>query len=76
VAKQRVKSKNPILIEFAKKVRNRRYDLGLTQEELAEKADFHVNFVGGIERATRNPSLTSIIRLAEALKVPLKDLLP
>jgi len=75
MAKQGKKSKNPILIEFAKMVRNRRYDLGLTQEELAEKADFHVNFIGGIERATRNPSLTSIIRLAEALKIPPRDLL-
>lgn len=53
----------------------RRHELHLTQEELAEKANFHVNFVGGIERASRNPSLTSLVKLAKALKVALKDLL-
>lgn len=53
--------KDPMLIEFAKKVRTRCYELRLTQEELAEKADFHMNFIGDIERANRNPFLTSII---------------
>lgn len=48
-------TKDPLLLEFAKKIRMRRHELHLTQEELAEAADIHVNFVGGIERATRNP---------------------
>ena len=76
MAKQRAKSKNPILVEFAKKIRNCRHNLDFTQEELAEKAGFHVNFIGGIERATRNPSLTSIIRLAKALKISPDELIP
>lgn len=70
------KRKNPVLLEFAKRVRMRRHDLGLTQEALAEKANFHVNYVGGIERATRNPSFTSIIKLAKALNISPKDLFP
>jgi transcriptional regulator with XRE-family HTH domain len=70
------KKKNPILGEFAKKVRMRRHELRLTQEELAEQAGFHVNFVGGIERANRNPSLTSLIKLAEALRLNPRELLP
>jgi len=65
-----------ILSDFAIKIRNRRHQLGMTQEELAEKADFHVNFIGGIERSTRNPSLTSIIVLARALGLSPKDLMP
>jgi transcriptional regulator with XRE-family HTH domain len=65
-----------ILSDFAIKVRNRRHQLDMTQEELAEKAGFHVNFIGGIERSTRNPSLTSIITLARALEVSPKDLMP
>jgi len=59
-----------------RKVRMRRYVLEITQEQLAELADFHVNFIGGIERAEKNTSLESIIRLAKALQVSLKDLLP
>jgi transcriptional regulator with XRE-family HTH domain len=74
--KKTPKKKDPILIEFARKVRKRRYELELTQEELAEKGGFHTNFIGGIERATRNPSLVSILKLAEALKIPAKSLLP
>ncbi|HAB98228.1 MAG TPA: XRE family transcriptional regulator [Parachlamydiales bacterium] len=76
MAKKDERRKNPILIEFAKKVRSRRYELGLTQEKLAEIAEFHVNFIGGIERATRNPSLISIVKLASALKINLRDLIP
>lgn len=71
-----VKKKNPILVEFAKKVRRLRLELELSQEQLAEKSEFHVNFIGGIERATRNPSLTSLVKLAKALEVPIADLVP
>lgn len=74
--KQDSRKKNPILLEFAKKVRMRRHELGLTQEALAEKGEFHVNFIGGIERATRNPSLLSIVKLASALKISPRELLP
>ena len=76
MVKRDEKRKNPVLVEFAKKVRTRRYELGLTQEQLAEKADFHVNFIGGIERANRNPSLTSLIKLAKALETDAKFFIP
>ena len=42
MAAKGAKRKHPILLDFAKRVRQRRYELGLTQEELAKKADFHV----------------------------------
>lgn len=70
------KAKKQILMEFAKKVRPRRHELGLTQEALAERADFHVNYVGGIERAERNLSLTSILVLAKALEISPRSLIP
>lgn len=70
------KGKSSVLAEFAKKVRLRRYELGLTQEQLAERADFHVNYIGGIERAERNASIKSIVTLAKALEISPKDLMP
>lgn len=70
------KRKSSILVDFAKKVRLRRHELGLTQEQLAERADFHVNYIGGIERAERNPSLESIVVLAKALELSSKELMP
>lgn len=72
----KAKKKNPLLVEFAAKVRNRRHALALTQEQLAERAEFHVNYIGGIERAERNPSITSLIALAKGLECLGKDLLP
>lgn len=73
---QSKKKKNPLLIEFAARVRNRRYALSLTQEQLAERAGFHVNYIGGIERAERNPSLTSLAALAKGLECFIAELLP
>ncbi|WP_284452587.1 helix-turn-helix domain-containing protein [Parachlamydia acanthamoebae] len=69
------KKKDPILTAFAAKVRKKRYELSLTQEELAERAGFHVNYIGGIERAERNPSLTSLMALAKGFGCSAKDLL-
>ncbi len=72
---QRKKKKNPILVEFAAKIRKRRHVLSLTQEELAERAGLHVNYIGGMERAERNPSLTTLFALAAALECSIEDLL-
>lgn len=70
------KKKDPILAAFAAVVRRRRHLLSITQKELAERAGFHVNYIGGIERAERNPSLTSMVSLAKGLECSLKELLP
>ena len=47
---------------------------GLTQERLAELADLHHNFVGEVERGNMECSLTSMVKLAKALKVRVRDL--
>jgi transcriptional regulator with XRE-family HTH domain len=48
---------------------------GLTQAALAEKAKISNEFMSGIERGARLPSLPTLARVANALRVNLKDLL-
>ena len=56
------------------RVRKLREQLGLSQEQLAERADLHWTYVSGIERGRRNPGLNNLARLAKALNVSLPAL--
>ncbi len=57
----------PLLQNFGMRVRHRRRELGISQEELAHRAGLHRSYIGDIERGGRNVSLTNIVRLATAL---------
>lgn len=54
---------------FGEQVRQLRIKRKLSQEQLAELANLHRNYVGGIERGERNVGLLNIVQLAHALKV-------
>ncbi|MFJ4352255.1 helix-turn-helix domain-containing protein [Pseudomonas sp. NPDC089428] len=60
---------------FAANVKRRRLELGISQEELAERAGVHRTYIGMLERSEKNATLYSIERLARALQVPPSDLL-
>lgn len=47
---------------------------GLSQEELAERADLHPTYISMVERGVRNPTLDAAARIAKALKVGLPKL--
>jgi transcriptional regulator with XRE-family HTH domain len=55
-------------------IRSFRKQAGLTQEKLAEKADLHHNFIGEVERGNMEISLTSLLKISNALKVRVRDL--
>lgn len=55
-------------------IRKHRLALGLTQEELAEKADLHWTYISGIERGIRNVSIVNLYHIALALQVRVRDL--
>lgn len=70
------RKRTKIRTDFGNKVRQRRYQLDISQENLAELADLHPNYVGSVERGERNIALENIIALANALKCSPKDLMP
>lgn len=55
-------------------IKNRRKELGLTQQELADKLDMSLNFVGKIEVAFSKPSLDTLIEIADVLETTVSDL--
>lgn len=54
-------------VEFGRRVRARRNELGWSQEKLAEAAGLHWTFVGQVERGRRNLTLHNILKLAYGL---------
>ena len=54
---------------FAANVRKKRNALGLTQEKLAELANFDRTYISMVERGKRNISLINVCKLARALNV-------
>ncbi len=60
---------------FAASARKLGYGLGISQEELAERADLHRTYIADLERASRNPTLLTIKTLAKGLGVSAADLL-
>ncbi|MCP8938515.1 helix-turn-helix domain-containing protein [Alsobacter sp. SYSU M60028] len=56
-------------------LREARQAVGLSQEALADQAGIDRTYVSGVERGVRNPTVTIVARLAEALGVRAADLL-
>lgn len=48
---------------------------GLTQEQLEERSGFSQQYLSGLERGRRNPTVVTVYELAQALGVNYLDLL-
>lgn len=59
---------------FGKAVKLRRVELDLSQEALAEKADFARSFVSAVELGNKSASVSSVWRLSQALGCKPSDL--
>jgi transcriptional regulator with XRE-family HTH domain len=55
-------------------IRSYRKNAGLSQEALAEKADLHHNYVGELERGEKAATIDTLLKIAKALRVRVRDL--
>ncbi len=67
-------NKQEILTKFGQAVRAHRKALGLSQEKFAEIAGCHRTYVGMVERAEKNLTLSNIYKFAKALGVTVSEL--
>ena len=61
--------------KFGKRLRALREARGWSQEEFADRAGLHRTYVSAVERGVRNPTLSVLERLANALGIKLSELL-
>ena len=67
--------RSPAHAMFGEAVRRERARREMSQEGLALECGLDRTYISGIERGTRNPSLTNIIKIAMALQTTPAELL-
>lgn len=65
-----------IRVLLGNKIRKIRRKKKISQEQLAFESDLHRTYISDIERGSRNVSIKNIEKIAKALKVSLKELMP
>jgi transcriptional regulator with XRE-family HTH domain len=60
---------------FGKRVRELRLAAGWTQEKLAEVAGITTTYTSDLERGTKVPSLTIVLRISRAFRISVAELL-
>jgi len=72
-------NREPDVVRFiamvSEQIRQRRKTLGLTQEQLAERAGLSVNYIARIEIVSKTPTLGTLHRIARALDTDVPKLL-
>lgn len=73
--KQDIAGRNKLLANIGKKLAKQRNLLGISQEELADKADLDRTYISGIERGKRNISVFTLKKISDALGIEITELL-
>ena len=63
------------LKQLGNRLKTKREQLQLTQEEFAAKCKLTKNYIGMLERGERNPSYLTLLQISRNLKVSLKELI-
>lgn len=65
--RRQAQARTPEHAALGEAIRQTRVRAELSQEELADLAGTDITQIGGLERGVRNPSYTTLLRLATAL---------
>ena len=65
---------NTIRKNLGKRVRRLRQKRGWSQEELAHQSGLARSFTGAIERGEKDLRLSTLVKLANTFKIPLREL--
>lgn len=68
-------SRHPVLTSLGDAIRKRRRELGLSQEQLAERAGLDRSYLGQVERGENSIALLPLVNVATALGVSLEQLM-
>lgn len=69
------RSNQLLIAAFADALREARQKAGLTQEDLAERADVSVRFISLLETGKRQPSLSALAAISAGLEIPMSALI-
>ena len=58
------------------KIKQLRQELGLTQEELADRAELSKSFISQLERDLTSPSINTLMDILECLGTNLREITP
>lgn len=64
-----------IKAHFGRNLRSYRIQRGMSQEDLSQISGIHRTYISGLERGVRNPSISIVAQLANALEVEPSELL-
>lgn len=67
-------SGSPVLIKLGEKIRAIRENQDLSQEAVALMSGLDRSYLGGVERGEHNVALINIEKIANALRVPIREL--
>ena len=59
--------------QVGRRIKELRYVLGISQEELAARADVHRSYIASLEVGKRNVSIVNLEKISKALEASLSD---
>lgn len=59
---------------IGQRIRQRRLELGYSQDVASEKAGLHPTYIGQLERGEKNATMESIEKICIALELPMEEL--